>query len=147
MCFERGYHEHYKSESEVKLTHPIYDVDSAFFITPTNLGYRLTSGSELKDKNKPLTPVQLRTISCAAHEALPLGERTETPVWMGNRPTLPDSLPAIGQSSQHPNLWLAFGHQHIGFSTGPATGRLMAELMANEPTLIDTTPFSPARFS
>jgi D-amino-acid dehydrogenase len=134
------------SNSDVKLTHPVYDVDGAFVITPTNLGYRLTSGSELKDKNQPLTPTQLALVSITAHEALSLGEKTDAPIWMGNRPTLPDSLPVIGQSPQNQNLWLAFGHQHIGFSTGPTTGRLIAELIANEPTLIDTTPFSPARF-
>lgn len=146
MCFERGYHEHYASNSDIKLTHPVYDVDGAFVITPTNLGYRLTSGSELKDKHQPLTPTQLKQVRQSAHEALSLGEKTESPIWMGNRPTLPDSLPVIGQSPQNKSLWLAFGHQHIGFSTGPITGRLMAEMIANEQPLIDTRPFSPDRF-
>jgi D-amino-acid dehydrogenase len=48
---------------------------------------------------------------------------------------------------QCPGLWLAFGHQHIGFSTGPGTGVLLAELMAGESTSINAAPFSPMRFS
>ena len=44
------------------------------------------------------------------------------------------------------NLWLAFGHQHIGFSTGPGTGAILAALMAGEAAPIDATPFRAERF-
>lgn len=146
MCFERGYHEHYSIPEGPALKRPLYDVDNAFVITPTTKGYRLSSGSELQDKNAPASPNQLRQIAAPAHEALNIGERITDSLWKGNRPTLPDSLPAIGPHPQLPNLWLAFGHQHIGFSTGPATGRLIAEMITRERTFINETPFAPARF-
>ena len=43
-------------------------------------------------------------------------------------------------------LWLALGHQHIGFSTVPGTGELLAQLMLGEPSAIDPHPFRPQRF-
>ena len=48
---------------------------------------------------------------------------------MGSRPCLPDMLPVIGPAPRHKGLWLAFGHQHYGFTLGPPTGRLLAEMM------------------
>ncbi|MGO3346614.1 MAG: NAD(P)/FAD-dependent oxidoreductase, partial [Marinomonas sp.] len=128
------------------LTRPIYDVEKAFVLTPTTQGYRLTSGSELKDKEAIASPYQLQEVAISAQQAMTLGELISGSVWKGNRPTLPDSLPVIGRSLSHPSIWLAFGHQHVGFSTGPATGRLIAEMMLGESTFIDATPFLPTRF-
>ncbi|WP_191600028.1 NAD(P)/FAD-dependent oxidoreductase [Marinomonas algicola] len=146
MCFERGYHRHYQFPEGPRLTRPIYDVDSAFVLTPTTQGYRLTSGSELNDKTAPDSFVQLDKVSISAQQSTYLGAPIENTEWRGNRPTLPDSLPAIGPCPNQDNIWLAFGHQHIGFSTGPATGRLIAEMISQQPTFIDASPFSPARF-
>lgn len=146
MCFERGYHQHYHFPAGPKLTRPVYDVDGAFVLTPTTQGYRLTSGSELKDKDAAASPVQLEEVALSAQHATELGPLVEESVWQGNRPTLPDSLPVIGRSAPSSVIWLAFGHQHVGFSTGPATGRLIAEMMAGESTFISALPFSPTRF-
>ena len=89
---------------------------------------------------------QLEAAERAAREAMPLGEPTSDPDWLGSRPTLPDCRPMIGECPGHPGLWLALGHQHIGFSTGPGTGELLAQLMLGEPTTIDAHPFRPQRF-
>ena len=45
-------------------------------------------------------------------------------------------LPVIGKAPRHPGLWFDFGHQHHGLTLGPATGRLLAEMMTGE------TPFA-----
>ena len=66
--------------------------------------------------------------------------------WRGARPTLPDSLPIIGTAPRHPGLWLAFGHQHIGFTTGPATGAAIAAMISGAQPSFDITPFSPRRY-
>ena len=55
-------------------------------------------------------------------------------------------LPVIGEAPRHPGLWLDFGHGHQGFTLGPATGRLLAELMDRETPFIDPAPFRPERF-
>lgn len=146
MCFERGYHQHYAFPEGQRLTRPIYDVDCAFVLTPTTQGYRLTSGSELNDKDAPNNTAQLNNVAVSANKSILLGECIKDSLWKGNRPTLPDSLPVIGAHPSCPHVWLAFGHQHIGFSTGPATGRLIAELMTNQTPFINASSFSPARF-
>ena len=146
MCFERGYHQHFDVVHEKVLQRPFLDADKSFVIARTTQGYRVTSGSELKDKDADQSPDQLCEVLPFARQALHLGDQVEGSLWQGNRPTLPDSLPAIGPCPKQANIWLAFGHQHVGFSTGPATGRLIAEMIAGQRTFIDAKPFSPSRF-
>jgi D-amino-acid dehydrogenase len=66
--------------------------------------------------------------------------------WMGFRPSLPDTLPAIGNASSAQNITYAFGHGHLGLTQSLATGRLVADLLAGRPAQIDMTPFNPSRF-
>jgi glycine/D-amino acid oxidase-like deaminating enzyme len=66
--------------------------------------------------------------------------------WAGLRPWLPDHLPAIGPSGAVAGLWLATGHEGAGVALGPVTGRLVAQLYAGEPPIVDPAPFSPDRF-
>ena len=57
-----------------------------------------------------------------------------------------DSLPIIGATPQLKNAYLATGHNMLGLSLAPSTGRLVTELVTGESTHIDATPFSPSRF-
>jgi glycine/D-amino acid oxidase-like deaminating enzyme len=66
--------------------------------------------------------------------------------WAGLRPWLPDNLPAIGPSRAVPGLWLATGHEGAGVALGPVTGRLVAQLYAGEPPVVEPAPFDPDRF-
>ncbi|MEW9617176.1 FAD-dependent oxidoreductase [Shinella sp. S4-D37] len=66
--------------------------------------------------------------------------------WMGFRPSLPDSLPAIGRARATPDVVYAFGHGHLGLTQSAGTARLVADLLADRPPAIDLTPFSPQRF-
>ena len=72
------------------------------------------------------------------------GESTET--WLGFRPSMPDSLPVIGNSPELPNVTYAFGHGHIGLTLAGVTGRLVAELVSGETPDIDMTPLGCDRF-
>jgi D-amino-acid dehydrogenase len=67
-------------------------------------------------------------------------------MWMGHRPSLPDSLPVIGPSTASPDVFYAFGHQHVGMTTAPYTGQVIAELVSGHPSPIDLAPFRPGRF-
>ena len=89
---------------------------------------------------------QLEAAENAARRVLPMKSAVPESDWLGSRPTTPDSRPVIGEMPNSPGLWLAFGHQHIGFSTGPGTGVLLSELMSSEPTSIDPRPFAPNRY-
>jgi D-amino-acid dehydrogenase len=54
--------------------------------------------------------------------------------------------PVIGPAPCHKGLWFDFGHQHLGLTLGPVSGRLLAELMAGETPFVDPTPFRADRF-
>jgi D-amino-acid dehydrogenase len=54
--------------------------------------------------------------------------------------------PVIGRAARHRGLWFAFGHAHHGFTLGPATGRLLAEMMTGETPFTDPAPYRPDRF-
>ncbi|MCA0272344.1 MAG: FAD-dependent oxidoreductase [Proteobacteria bacterium] len=66
--------------------------------------------------------------------------------WMGFRPSLPDSLPAIGRARTTPRVIYAFGHGHLGLTQSAGTARLVADLVTGQQPAIDLTPFSPQRF-
>ena len=66
--------------------------------------------------------------------------------WMGRRPATTDSLPLIGPARAIVNGHMAFGHQHIGLTAGPKTGRLIADMVSNQPSNADLSAFEPARY-
>lgn len=66
--------------------------------------------------------------------------------WMGFRPSTTDSLPLIGASERHSNVWTGFGHQHIGLTAGPKTGRWLAQMIDGQKPNVDLGAFSPLRF-
>jgi D-amino-acid dehydrogenase len=70
----------------------------------------------------------------------------DLPIWAGLRPCSPDGLPYIGRPDRFPNLLLATGHAMLGVSLGPVTGRLIAELLADQPPEFEMTLLSPDRY-
>ena len=52
----------------------------------------------------------------------------------------------IGPGAAASGLWLAFGNQHIGFTTGPATGAAIAAMISGTPPSFDVTAFAPSRY-
>ena len=66
--------------------------------------------------------------------------------WMGRRPATTDSLPVIGAATTCDNAHIAFGHQHVGLTGGPKTGRLIADMVNKKPGNADLLAFHPARY-
>ncbi len=132
LAVKRGYHVHYGMQGNATLSHPVRDADGGFSLAPMSKGIRLTTGVEFADRDAPPSPVQLARDEPLAHELFPLAERLDPEPWMGRRPCLPDMVPVIGEGEGHRGLWFAFGHAHHGFTLGPITGRLLAELMTGE---------------
>lgn len=146
LGIKRGYHRHYTPRGNAVLNHPVLDADRGFLLAPMNRGIRLTTGAEFARREAPPTPVQLERALPLARDLFPLGETVDQQPWMGARPCLPDMLPVIGKAPRHPGLWFDFGHHHHGLTLGPATGRLLAEMMTGEAPFADPTPFAPVRF-
>ena len=113
---------------------------------PMRQGIRLTTGAEFARHDAPPTPVQIESSEVLARQVFPLADRLETQAWMGRRPCFPDMLPMIGAVPGLPGLWANFGHHHLGFTLGPVTGRLIAELITGGQTLCDTQPYRVDRF-
>src|SRR5262249_41574304 len=67
-------------------------------------------------------------------------------LWMGHRPSLPDSLPVIGPSRRTRDVVYAFGHRHVGMTCAAKTGKTVAEFVCDERVEIDLAPFAPQRF-
>jgi len=143
---KRGYHMHYRAAGNGVLNHAVLDVDGGYLVAPMAQGLRLTTGAEFAPRDAPPNPAQLDAVEPLARRTFPLGERIDAAPWLGRRPCLPDLLPVIGPAPRHPGLWFDFGHQHHGFTLGPVTGRLLAEMMTGEETFADPAPFSVERF-
>jgi D-amino-acid dehydrogenase len=146
LTVKRGYHLHLAPRGNAILNHPVLDADLGYLLAPMNRGIRLTTGVEFARRDAPPTPVQLQRALPRAHTLFPLGEPVETEPWMGARPCLPDMIPVIGRAPRHPGLWFDFGHQHHGLTLGPATGRLLAEMMTGEAPFTDPAPYAVERF-
>src|SRR6202012_2559591 len=114
-------------------------------MTSMENGIRVTSGVELTARDAPSSYEQLDAVTPMARGVVEFGEPVGEP-WRGARPTLPDSLPMIGPAPRHTGLWLAFGNQHIGFTTGPATGAAIASMIGGLPPSFDAAAFSPSRY-
>jgi D-amino-acid dehydrogenase len=145
MAFERGYHQEFKPNPARSLQRPIHDVEGSFLMTPMEQGIRITSGVELTARDAPSSFAQLESVVPLARGVVEFGDAVGEP-WRGARPTLPDSLPMIGPAPRHSGLWCAFGNQHIGFTTGPATGAAIAAMIGGGPPSFDVSAFLPSRY-
>ena len=67
--------------------------------------------------------------------------------WMGHRPSTSDSLPVLGGSTKHPQVFFGFGHHHIGLTAGPKSGRLLADLILGGRPNIDVGCYRIERFA
>jgi D-amino-acid dehydrogenase len=143
---KRGYHMHFTAQGNATLNRPIIDVANGYALTPMVKGIRLTTGAEFALRDAPATPVQLSRAEPLAREIFPLGERVDAEPWLGRRPCLPDMLPVVGRAPGQDGVWLNFGHHHLGFTLGPVTGRLLAELMTGEAPFTDPAPYRADRF-
>ena len=143
---KRGYHQHFRALGNATLNRPVLDAEVGYMLTPTTKGIRLTTGAEFARRDAPPTPVQLERVTPRAQEIFPLGEKAEPDFWLGRRPCLPDMLPIIGPAPRHRGLWFDFGHHHLGFTLGPASGRLLAEMMTGETPFTDPAPYRAERF-
>jgi D-amino-acid dehydrogenase len=146
LSVKRGYHLHLQPRGNAVLNHPVLDADLGYLLAPMNRGIRMTTGVEFARRDAPPTPLQVLRALPRAHALFPLGDPIDAKPWMGARPCLPDMLPVIGRAPRHAGLWFDFGHQHHGLTLGPATGRLLAEMMTGEAPFADIRPFAVERF-
>jgi len=117
-----------------------------FVVTPLATGIRVGGAVELGGLNLRPNFARARAMLQKAAMMMPGLKTIGGKQWMGFRPSLPDSLPAIGRSRASPHIVYAFGHGHLGLTQSAGTGRLVAELITGAPPSLDLAPFSPQRF-
>ncbi len=141
---ERGYHVTFENNNNL-LTHPVGWAKTGFYMTPMEDGIRAAGTVEIAGLKKPMNNNILAMIETTARSILPKLGKVKSQ-WMGFRPTLPDSLPVIGESRKCKNVYYAFGHQHLGLSLAAVTGKVVRSLIENQPTNINIDSLSPYRF-
>jgi D-amino-acid dehydrogenase len=104
-------------------------------VTPMGGDLRFGGTLELGGLSSRLNMARIRAIAAAVPRYYP-NLKVEMPdpgeVWHGFRPCSPDGLPYIGRVRQFENLVLATGHAMMGLSLAPATGRLVADIVAGD---------------
>ena len=125
---------------------PVVVSEGKFYATPMEGGLRVAGTVEFAGLDAPPDYRRARRLLEQVRDLYPRVRTEKFSEWMCHRPCLPDSLPAIGAPRGHPGLILAFGHGHNGMTSGPVTGRLVADLVAGRPPFIDPAPYSPDRF-
>jgi D-amino-acid dehydrogenase len=117
-------------------------------VTPFESGYRLGSTMEFSGYDTTLNRGRLNALREGASQFLvePYCDPVEEE-WFGWRPMTYDSVPMIGRLPAAENMFIAAGHNMLGLSMAPGTGKLVAELVSGERPHIDPTLYRPERFS
>ncbi len=117
-----------------------------FVVTRLSSGIRVGGAVELGGLELPANFARSEALLAKAKAFLP-GLKTEGgKQWMGFRPSLPDSLPAIGHARHTARVVYAFGHGHLGLTQSAGTARIVADILTGQKPAIDTSAFSPQRF-
>jgi D-amino-acid dehydrogenase len=146
---ERGYHLMI-ADPEAMPRIPTADADGKFVATPMATGLRFAGTVELAGLAASPDWRRARILLEHGRRMLP-GLASSHPeerisVWMGHRPSLPDSLPVLGLSKATRDVIYAFGHGHVGMTAAPMTGKVVADLVAGRAPSIDIAPFAAGRF-
>ncbi|MFN3276425.1 MAG: NAD(P)/FAD-dependent oxidoreductase [Paracoccus sp. (in: a-proteobacteria)] len=117
-----------------------------FVVSRLSTGIRVGGAVELGGLHLPPNYKRAQAMLTKAQAFLPGLNTQGGTQWMGFRPSLPDTLPAIGPSRGSRRVIHAFGHGHLGLTQSAGTARLVADLITGAPPAIDPQHFSPQRF-
>ena len=143
---ERGYHLELW-EPSVMPRAPVMVASGKFVATPMDGRLRLAGIVEFGGLDAPPSRAPFALLEKNIRKAMPGLTWKKTVEWMGHRPSMADSLPVIGGVPGLDGAIAAFGHDHVGLTGGPKTGRIVAQLVSDKHPNLDLTPYSPARFA
>jgi D-amino-acid dehydrogenase len=130
------------------ITIPAILAEAKVAVTPMNGFTRFAGTMEIAGINDKINKVRVEAIAKATTSYYPevtLTQEEKDNVASGLRPVSPDGLPYIGKSSKCKNLTIATGHAMMGWSMGPATGKLVSEVITDKKNILDLSPFHPDR--
>lgn len=135
-------------ERDTGVTIPAILMESKIAVTPMNGFTRFAGTMEFSGNNDIIRKERVMAIANGAQAFYPdikINDAEIKNVKTGLRPVSPDGLPYIGKSTSIKNLTIATGHAMMGWSLGPATGKLVSELLTDSKTSMKITAFSPDR--
>lgn len=142
---ERGYHVELW-EPSVMPKSPVMVASAKFVATPMEGRLRLAGIVEYGGLDAPPSQAPFNLLLNSIQSAIPgLNWRKKTE-WMGHRPAMADSIPVIGEIPDAKGVFFGFGHDHVGLTGGPKTGRIISQLISGQKLNMDMSPYSPARF-
>ncbi len=142
---ERGYHL-WLPDPGVEMRRPVIVGDHRFAVVPMTGGLRLVGTAEFAGLDLPPYWNRADILGELAAPFVPGLNLAGAERWMGYRPSHPDSLPVIGKAPGRKDVYLAFGHGHLGLTMGAVTGKLIADLAAGRTPDVDLAPFRAGRF-
>ena len=145
LVAERGYHVMLAPDN-VRFDLPVSPAERGFFITPMEEGLRVAGTVELAAPHQPPSWHRADLLVRHLKEVFPGVGGAERSRWIGERPSLPDFLPAIGRAPRLANVYCGYGHQHVGLTLATATGRLIARQMVGEEPPEALRACDPGRF-
>lgn len=142
----KGYRINVNRSTPVKL--PAVLMEAKVAVTPMRGFTRFAGTMELSGINHKIRQQRVRAIAKAAtnyYDGLIINEEEISQARCGLRPVSPDGLPYIGKTTKFHNLNIATGHAMMGWSLGPATGKLIAEIISNKSPSMQLEGFAPDR--
>lgn len=131
------------------ITMPAILAEAKVAVTPMQGFTRFAGTMEIGGINHTINPKRVKAIAKAAktfYNGLEIPETAISTAACGLRPCSPDGLPYIGKAKNYANLTVATGHAMMGWSLGPATGKLVSELIAERKTSMKLNGFEVERF-
>jgi D-amino-acid dehydrogenase len=142
---ERGYHLELW-EPNIMPRSPVMVASGKFVATPMEGRLRLAGIVEFGGLDAPASRAPFELLEKNIRAAIPGIAWAKKVEWMGHRPSIADSIPVIGEARQTKGVFFGFGHDHVGLTGGPKTGRILAQLVAGRAPNIDLAPYAPTRF-
>jgi len=135
-------------ESPTNISMPAILMEKKIAITPMQGFTRFAGTMEFSGINHIIRKERVEAIAKGVegyYKGLKVPEEDKSNAQCGLRPVSPDGLPYIGRANGFDNLTIATGHAMMGWSLGPATGKLVTELISNDKLSMDIVPFYPER--
>ncbi|NER12808.1 FAD-dependent oxidoreductase [Leptobacterium flavescens] len=136
------------TEKNTGITVPAILAEAKVAVTPMHGFTRFAGTMEVAGINHTINKVRVDAIAQAANRYYPeirIEQEEKDKAACGLRPVSPDGMPYIGRSAKCDNLTIATGHAMMGWSLGPATGKLVEEIIAGKKTSMPVDAFHPDR--
>jgi len=143
----KGYSVTFERSANAPLSVPVLDDAFHAAIVPLHGRIRVAGTAEFAGFDLTLRQSRIHNLIQLLTQVLPQGgfDAAAASPWCGLRAMSADGTPIIGTTPVD-NLLISTGHGHLGWTMAAGSAELLADLMENKSTAIDSTPFSLARF-